>query len=104
MLDRETERAKQISSTSQPWFQRLRAQVFLSGLILQLTMVLSSCMQHRRFAAKCSQLPDSDCSFCLLTEKRKFVPMSLHLVMTVNGAYDLMEIAQRKCSEVKLFL
>src|SRR5882762_8624811 len=98
MLDQETERAKQISSTSQPRFQRLRAQVFLSGLILKLTMVLSSCMQHQCFAAKCSQLPDSDCSFCLLTEKRKFVPMSLHLVMTVSWNNSRSKLCMRSCA------
>jgi hypothetical protein len=36
---RETESASQMSSVSQPRFQRSRAQYFLSGLILQFTIV-----------------------------------------------------------------
>ena len=41
-LARETESASQMSRVSQPRFQRSRAQYFLSGLILQFTIVAGS--------------------------------------------------------------
>ena len=46
-LEREIIIVKHISSISQPWSQRFRAESFLSGLIRQLTMVVCSWLKQK---------------------------------------------------------